>query len=160
MGENIQMKHGLAIEQRFWSKVDKSGGKDSCWPWTGGTWRDGYGLFSINSHPKRAHRVAFELSGMTIPAGYQVCHKCDNRGCCNPDHLFPGTNADNTADKVSKSRQAFGERIRKNPFSKIKVDALKRLSEAGWRPKTLAIFFGISRGYVYKIINGRCRLMG
>jgi len=109
---------------------------------------------------KKAHRLAAILSGMKIPKGREVCHKCDNRACCNPEHLFVGTQAENMADMVSKRRHKFGEKHYRVRMSRIQVLALKRLSSAGWRQRTLAIFFGICQPHVSKIINSKVRNIG
>lgn len=94
---------------RFWSKV-KQGSPGKCWPWTAAVTHNGYGKAAIgpsnNRRCVRAHRFVWELLRGPIPQGLQVLHRCDNRLCCNPDHLFLGTNLDNVADKVAKNRQA------------------------------------------------------
>ncbi len=95
--------------KRFWSKV-KLGYHNQCWPWIAGLTHNGYGKFSIGSRDSqriiRAHRFAWEFFKGEIPTASQVLHRCDNRLCCNPSHLFLGTNIDNVADKVAKNRQA------------------------------------------------------
>ena len=94
----------MSPEERFWSKVDKSGG-ESCWPWKAyrhPKW--GYGTFGFGGKMQLAHRVAWILSNGPIPAGLSVLHRCDNPPCCNPAHLFVGTQQQNIADCLSKGR--------------------------------------------------------
>ncbi|MGH7024521.1 MAG: HNH endonuclease signature motif containing protein [Caulobacteraceae bacterium] len=59
-----------------------------------------------------AHRLAWELANGPIPDGLLILHKCDNPVCCNPDHLFLGTAADNHADCAAKGRAAFQRKCR------------------------------------------------
>lgn len=100
---------GGTIPERFWSKVSKHGFR-RCWPWKASRDRHGYGQFKPGSYqnPKRAHRVAWELSFGPIPAGLAVCHHCDNPACCNPNHLFVGTHRGNMLDKARKGRIVRG----------------------------------------------------
>lgn len=98
--------------QRFWSRVDKSGGPDACWPWTRGCFSFGYGQIRIQSKARVAHRLAWELTHGPIPNSLFVLHHCDNPPCCNPGpkHLFLGTQKDNIRDAASKGRMASGDR--------------------------------------------------
>lgn len=78
--------------------------KDDCWNWIGSIGKNGYGYFSKNSKAASAHRVSWEIHNGQIPDGLCVLHKCDNRKCVNPDHLFIGTYYDNIHDKINKGR--------------------------------------------------------
>jgi hypothetical protein len=89
---------------RFWEKVDRSAGNDSCWPWLAYCKRNGYGTF----FPQRgkcvtAHRYMWLLTYGTYPGKY-VLHTCDNPRCVNPRHLWEGTQRDNMHDMIAKGR--------------------------------------------------------
>lgn len=97
-----------SIQSRFWAMV-KKGSESECWPWLGTTDPCGYGRFRFGHILDGAHRVAWILTHGEIPHGEGhhgtcVCHRCDNRPCCNPAHLFLASNAENVSDKVSKGR--------------------------------------------------------
>lgn len=85
-------------------------GNDSCWNWPKAVnIQTGYGQFMVLIEGKQkllsAHRLSAELFLGGIPHGLDVCHKCDNRQCFNPAHLFMGTAKDNIRDMFSKGRQ-------------------------------------------------------
>ena len=91
-----------SIHKRFWEKV-KIGLPDKCWEWQANLGR-GYGMFSIEGRSIVAHRVSWTMLRGPIPEGMLVLHKCDNRKCVNPNHLFIGTQSDNVCDMLAKGR--------------------------------------------------------
>lgn len=107
-------KRMIDLHVRFWRKVDRSAGPEACWPFMGSRRAAGYGVISVGKKNDLAHRVAFRLAkGGVIPDGMLVCHSCDNPPCCNPAHLWLGTDGDNIADMIRKGRAVFhrGERV-------------------------------------------------
>lgn len=94
------------LAERFWKKVDRRG-PDECWPWTGATVQ-GYGRLNIDNRSVLAPRVLIEVEfGVPVPPHLRVLHHCDNPPCCNPAHLFIGTQADNVADMWAKGRASW-----------------------------------------------------
>jgi hypothetical protein len=135
-------------EERFWSKVDKSG---ECWLWTAYTSR-GYGQFVLfHHHVIYAHRYSWELVHGPVPDGMVVCHHCDTPACVRPSHLFLGTHADNSKDMTIKKRQAWGIRQGSARLTPNDVQAIRTLCENGQSYMEVAFQFGVSPGHIRKI---------
>lgn len=143
-----QRDGGRPAAERFWEKVDRSGGADACWPWTGTILKMGYGNFTRRSYETiLTHRFAWVLeNGREIPVGMVVLHSCDNRPCCNPAHLSIGTHADNVADMVSRGRQGA-----KRKLTPEQVTEIRRELAAGSQQKAVAVRFGVTDNAIRKI---------
>ena len=93
------------MDKRFLNKVNVT---DECWEWTGAKNNKGYGKLSRSVDGKRrdllAHRYSYELHHGPVPDDLVVCHRCDNRLCVRPDHLFIATQSENVKDSVKKGR--------------------------------------------------------
>jgi len=130
-------------------KVDKT---STCWIWTGGTTR-GYGTIGVRGTKTRpAHRVSYELFVGQIPAGLFVCHRCDNRPCVNPDHLFVGTAKDNSQDMVAKGRSNPGEGRPNHKFTEAQALEIINCSTT---PKELAKKYGVFESAIRSIRTGK-----
>ncbi len=134
------------IPEDVWNKINIQN-SDECWIWQGYKDKDGYGAIDINKKIYKAHRLIYELSYGSIPKGKLVCHICDNPPCCNPHHLFLGTNKDNSEDRDNKKRQ----------FSKLKysqVEEIRKLYSTGkYLQRELGEMYGVSRVCITNLLN-------
>ena len=154
-------KPTMPITERLLSKVvlNKSSG---CWEWQGYT-RNGYGRTTIGSrkdgtrHTISVHRLAYITWVGEIPQGFEVCHKCDNPCCINPEHLFVGTRQDNIDDRERKGRNIvfIGEEQGKAKLTK------KIVKDARWERaykrtsfQKLADKYGVNKKTMINAIKG------
>lgn len=143
--------------ERFWSKVDKSGGPDACWPWIGARNKYGYGVFSRRDGSNIASRTAYEIENGTIPPGLYCLHHCDHPWCQNPAHFFLGTYADNAADMVRKGRHVKAPNPgEKNGWAKLtEVQVREILADGDSTNEALGARFGVTGAAIYLIRRGR-----
>lgn len=128
-------------EDRFWSKVNKISFLD-CWDWTANVGTHGYGQITISSCDVRtAHRFSYELAFGSIPPKSHVLHKCDNKRCVNPLHLYLGWHNENQHDRETAGTDNSGER---NGMSKLSDDQVLLVYADPRKTKFVARDFNIS----------------
>lgn len=135
-----------------------------CWIFMGATNSFGYGIVGTGARGMpndRAHRITYKYFHGEIPAGMFVCHKCDVPSCCNPDHLFVGTNQDNVRDMISKGRNSLPPRNPHivgsvHPGAKLneeQVAEIRKMYASGVVQQKLAEQFGVARQTISKVVN-------
>lgn len=154
------------IEEKFWKKVDK-GGSDECWEWTGKLNHSGYGILCTgpraNRKRTRAHRISWEIHNGPIPERKLVLHKCDNKKCVNPNHLYLGTHSNNMQDAWDRGRQprerpnCRGLNHGKAKLSDDDVREIRRLWKKRVRRKALSEKYGVSPRHIWAVATGRAR---
>lgn len=144
-------------ESRFWKRVKKT---SRCWEWQGPIGENGYPerikreRLRVRVFP---HRMSFELKKGIIPKGKLVLHKCDNRKCVRPSHLFLGTQKQNIADAFRKGRKvpSYGEMSGTAKLTEKKVlELLSVCAKGPVNKRALAKKNGISYVQLYKILKG------
>jgi len=151
------MKPKVAIEIRFWKYIIKNDDINKCWKWTGSKIKSGYGNISVNDKIKLAHRVSYEMHNGAIPEGMFVCHSCDNPECCNPLHLWIGTNSDNVADKMKKGRLNPNDGMN-NPRAILKdqdILEIRKLLLDGVKGAVIARQYGVGKTAICRIKLGK-----
>lgn len=138
----------------FWSKITIRD-LDDCWDWKGRPTNSGYGKVRIRSSPQyQAHRIAyyFTFNYWPVPC---ACHTCDRPICCNPFHLFEGTQKQNREDAQEKARLPKGERNGNSKLTETQVKQILTRNREGATDREIAAEFDISTGQVNKIYNRR-----
>ena len=153
---------------RFHSKV-RQASPDSCWEWAAARFKSGYGQFFVGGLSVPASRIAYLIHYGNDPGELFVLHSCDNPPCCNPCHLSLGTNDQNMAEKIERSRQskgqkhvdamsptrARGERVNTAKLSAEQVKEIRKRRQNGESLKDLSDAFGVTKTLVSMIALGK-----
>lgn len=152
------------LEKAFLNHIKKSNEPDGCWVWTAAQTSTGYGLMGFRGKMIKTHRASWMIYRGEIPKGMFVCHSCDlnyptgdtsYRLCCNPHHLWLGTNQENVDDMIQKKRHAHGKQASYSKLTEEQAIQIKRLlAEDKLSQDKIARQFGITRSNVLNIKLG------
>lgn len=148
----------LPLAARFWRHVDKT---DGCWLWTAYVGTHGYGAIGAGGKHGEillAHRVSWELHNGPVPEGRFILHRCDNRKCVRPDHLFLGDAKANTDDMWSKGRGFAPEVLqgtanRNAKLTDAAVLAIRAEYAAGATQTALGHRYGVSQTVIWRVVR-------
>lgn len=146
------------IEQRLWGRI-KIASPDECWEWKGRPGKNGYCKMCVNGKDEYIHRIVYQLTKGPIPEGFDVCHKCDNRKCGNPLHLFAGTRYDNLHDMIDKGRADHTKNLKLENHAMAKltneqVRQIRYLYDGGMASQIeLSKQFCVTNGAIWRIVH-------
>lgn len=146
---------------RFWRKV-KITKPAECWEWIASRFtakKEQYGCFHIGKRTLTASRVAYAIGYGEEPGRSSVLHKCDNPPCCNPAHLYLGTQADNGRDMRERGRARgaprYGSANASAKLTEAQVTVIRQRIDAGHRNTDIARDFGVHHSTISVIRRGR-----
>jgi hypothetical protein len=147
-----QHRRSTPPETRFWDRVKRGVG---CWEWQGYRPSDHYGKIYVNGQTHRVHRYSYMLHYGAIPPGLAVGHRCDNKGCVRPDHLYLTTLGDNVRDAVRTGLIGKGVRSPLAAFTTADVHNIRALAAAGMSGSAIARQYGVWPRTVTMLLSGR-----
>ncbi len=145
---------------RFWKKVDRNGPTmpgmtTPCWLWTAAKFTVGYGAFKLGGKQHGSHRIAFLLGGGVLTeANPQANHRCRNRACCNPDHVYAGDHQQNMDDMAQDGTLPRGEN---HGAAKLTDEQCTYIRSSPLSLRAIAREVGVSKTQISDIRSGRSR---
>lgn len=156
--DHLVLRAPRPLEDRFWEKVDRSGGDNSCWLWTSALDTKGYGVIQIHGKTIKATRVAYQLTTGPIPPGLLMCHTCDNPPCVNPRHLYAGSYSENGIDASQRGRLVImrGEDHIRAKLTNSEAEEVRRLyRKGGFSQREIGERYGLAQTTVSRIVRGK-----
>lgn len=149
--ERLKRRRNKADSAEFWDQLIKQG---ECWEWPGTLEWSGYARVHWHGDRWRAHRLAYWLANAEWDGKGWICHTCDNRRCCNPDHLWLGNPRLNALDMHAKGRGwlARGER---NGHAKLTAEAIADIRSSTLKQVELAAKYSVTHGLISMIRAGK-----
>lgn len=156
------MKTRITNFQRFLEIIRKGDHPDTCIEWWGAKNSHGYGLLTFLIRPglegrMYVHRLALELKlGRELPGDLCALHRCDNRICFNPEHLYEGSHSQNCQDSHDRDRRP-SRKGSLHPLSKLTeadVAEMIRMGSQGSLQREIGAVFGVNQQTVSKILRG------
>lgn len=145
--ETNEALYEASIIARLMNRV-KVNPETECWEWQKPN-SQGYANITVKGRVVRAHRVAAALySGFDLASPLYICHSCDNRRCCNPKHLFPGTASQNMQDMASKGRRR-GIKLRV-----VDIPTIRERRQAGETLEAIGKDYGLTKQQVRNVATG------
>ena len=143
-------------KQKFWERLEHT--PEGCWEWTRALTKAGYGAMGLKRGVvETTHRISWRLANGTIPEGMNVLHKCHNRKCCRPEHLYIGTQKDNVRDMLEAGRAGGrkGETHHKAKMTSEQIAEIRQKRAEGQTGTSLAKEYGLAHSGIYRIVNNR-----
>lgn len=145
------------VTTRFYSKTEPASDGSGCLLWASLLFRDGYGQFSVDTRPVRAHRWIYQKHhDVVLTKDQWVLHSCDNPRCVNVAHLRVGSHIDNQRDMVSRSRSCHSEKNVKAKLTSDQVQSIRaEYARGGVTQKELGRRYGVRQQTISWITSGK-----
>lgn len=129
-----------------------------CWIWTGAKLRSGYGTISLRNKTYTTHRISYLIFRGALERSLEVCHKCNNKSCIRPDHLYLATRKKNAEDASRDNLLLKGEKCSISKLSLKKIDSIRKLyrkNKRGFGCYKLAQDFAVHPSTIYRVVKNR-----
>lgn len=153
-GGKLEQFPPVSAEEAFMNRIQKT---ETCWIWTAGKTKAGYGIMTLNRRNVFAHRHSYTIFRGPIPDGLVLMHSCDNPACVNPWHLTPAKQKDNALDARDKGRLRHGEQHHACRLTSEQVESIRQDTRSN---VALSVEYGITANYLSAIRHNRARIMG